>query len=93
MRESPDVVSCFFDGDVSQRCGWDLVSMWEFEVGADAQQVEAAILAWWRDELGAPQALTTTDMPVGGETETVWLADVDLDQTAAFIERLIAARQ
>jgi len=74
-----------------QRAGWGLVSMWEFEVGVDAQQVEAAVLTWWRDELGAPQALSTADMPIGGETETVRLAAVDLDQTAAFIECLIAA--
>ena len=74
-----------------KRGGWRVVATWEFDVGADAETVEGAALSWWREELGVSQALAREDMPIGGATETAWLADVDIDETVAFIERLIAA--
>ena len=76
---------------VHSRQGWEVVATWNFEVGSRAEEVEGTVLSWWRDELEAPQALTGEDMPQRGETETAWLADVDIDETVAFIERLIAA--
>ena len=76
---------------VHSRQGWEVVATWDFEVGSRAEEVEGTVLSWWRDELEAPQALTGEDMPQGGHTETAWLADVDIDETVAFIERLIAA--
>jgi len=74
-----------------KRGGWRVVATWEFDVGADAETVEGAALSWWREELGVSQALAREDMPIGGATETAWLADVDINETIAFIERLIAA--
>ena len=77
--------------DEHGRQGWEAVAAWYFEVGSRAEEVEGTVLSWWRDELEAPQALTTEEMPQRGETETAWLADVNIDETIAFIERLIAA--
>ena len=77
--------------DEHRRQGWEVVATWDFEVGLRAEQVEGTVLSWWRDELKAPKALMTAEMPQRGETETAWLADVDIDETIAFIERLVAA--
>jgi hypothetical protein len=74
-----------------ERYGWVIHGTWEFAVGADAQKVETAVLRWWRNELEAPQALTNEDMPQNGSTETAWLSDVNVNETTAFIERLVAA--
>jgi hypothetical protein len=73
-----------------EELGWEVLGTWEFATGKESQQVEGTVLSWWRDELEAPQALTSEDMPQRGQTETAWLADVDIDETIAFIERLIA---
>ena len=76
---------------IHQREGWIPIQVWDTPEGSQAEHLEARVLSWWRSELRAPQALTPGDMPQGGWTETAWLADVDPDETAAFIERLIAA--
>ena len=74
-----------------EELGWEVLGTWEFATGKESQEVEGTVLSWWRDELEAPQALTTEEMPQRGETETAWLTDVNIDETVAFIERLVAA--
>lgn len=53
--------------------------------------VEQSVRRWWRDVLGAPEAVTAEDMPQGGYTETASLFHVDLDETAARIDAEVNA--
>lgn len=64
-----------------KRGGWTLIEKWRTPTGFDAEIIESAILHWWRNELGAPIAIKSSDMPSGGFTETAALLHVDIDQT------------
>ena len=77
--------------EIHQGRGWIVHGMWEFSAGAHAEEIESTVLAWWREDLGAPIALSADQIPQRGETETAWLADVVIDETVAFIDRLVAA--
>ena len=59
---------------------------WDVATGVQAINIEQSILRWWRDDLGAPYALTKDDMPQGGRTETASLLWVDIDDTLARIQ-------
>lgn len=69
--------------------GWSLVKKWDTESGLEAEIIESAVLAWWRDSLGAPQALTRSQMPSGGHTETAALIFVDELTTIEVVEALL----
>ena len=69
--------------------GWSLVKKWDTESGLEAEIIESAVLAWWRDSLGAPQALTRSQMPSGGHTETAALIFVDEQTTIEVVEALL----
>ena len=69
--------------------GWSLVKKWDTETGLDAELIESATLRWWRDSLGAPQALTSSQMPSGGHTETAALIYVDQKTTIELVEALL----
>jgi hypothetical protein len=69
--------------------GWSLVKKWDTETGLDAELVESATLRWWRESLGAPQALTSSQMPSGGHTETAALIYVDQKTTIEVVEALL----
>ena len=71
------------------KTGWVTIGTWNTPTGDDAEQIEQQILSWWRDELGAPVALTKTEMR-NGFSETAALIHVDIDDTINRIERLIA---
>jgi len=51
------------------RNGWHLCAIWDFERGADALVLEQRVLEQIR-ESGAPPAVSKSDMPQGGWTET-----------------------
>ncbi|MFZ3499312.1 hypothetical protein ACODT5_39910 [Streptomyces sp. 5.8] len=53
-----------------QSGGWHAVRTMDFATGADAYQVEQAVLKRLRVDLGIPQYLTKEYMPYRGETET-----------------------
>ena len=69
--------------------GWSLVKKWDTETGLEAELVESAILNWWRESCGAPQALTSSQMPSGGHTETAALLYVDEKITIEVVEALL----
>jgi hypothetical protein len=71
--------------------GWKTIGSWSTPTGFHAAAVELGVLNWWRNELGAPVALTKRDMPQGGYTETVSELHVDLAETLAKIESAVAA--
>ena len=72
----------------TKRDGWRLVKSWEFPVGAQARDIERAVLAWWRDELDAPVFLTAAEMGRrGGWTETAERRRVSAEETVTFIHR------
>lgn len=73
-----------------QREGWEVHACWNtLESLAHALDVERVVLNGWRDQ-GLPPALMPNDMPQSGYTETVALADIDLDSTTNLIEQAIA---
>ena len=73
------------------RCaGWQLFAA--FQVTAKvALAIETEILRWWRRELRLPSFLRHHQMPQGGYTETVALADIDLAATVTRICNLAVA--
>lgn len=69
--------------------GWTMHSEWRVTTGRLAFDTERAILRWWRDDLGAPIAMTAEQMPQAGWTETASLVFVDPAETAVNVSRLI----
>ncbi len=68
--------------------GWEQVATWSFERGADARDVEWAVLSWWSD-CGAWFA-DRDAVPAGvGFTETVHIGRVDVPDTVAFIAEIL----
>ena len=76
--------------DTHAKTGWVTIGTWDTPTGDDAEHIEQQILGWWRNELGAPPALTKTEMPTGGWSETAALIHVDIDDTINRINRLVA---
>jgi recombinational DNA repair protein (RecF pathway) len=77
--------------DAHRRNGWLAERVWQCPTGYDAERVEQAVLEWWRNSLGAPEATEPEDMPQGGFTETASLFHVDLDETTARIGEMVKA--
>jgi len=75
--------------DTHAKTGWLIIQTWDTPTGDDAERIEQQVLAWWRNELGAPAALTKTEMR-NGWSETAALIHVDIDDTINRIERLIS---
>lgn len=69
--------------------GWTVLATWRLPTFGDAEAVESAILAWWRNELGLPPYLTTEMMPQGGHTETVHLSELTIDTVCEKVESII----
>ena len=70
-----------------QRAGWEVLNLELFDIGADARKIELEILAWWRDELHAPPALTILDMPsTSGWSETISQEAVSVKDCIAMIK-------
>ena len=69
--------------------GWHLVKSWSTETGLDAEIIESAVLKWWRHSLGAPPALSSSQMPSGGHTETAALIHVEETSTIEFVDFLV----
>lgn len=72
-----------------ERHGWSLAKKWNTATGADAELIESAVIKWWREIIGAPEALTRTQMPSGGHTETAALVHVDKDTTMEVVDALV----
>jgi hypothetical protein len=70
--------------------GWEVVGTWDVDYGRRAEEIEAEVIRWWRDDLGAAPAITGDQMPQGRRTETASLNDVSLEETARRVWRLVA---
>ena len=68
---------------------WVVENLWSFDNFHNAEQVEGAVIAWWRNSLRAPHSCNSSQMPQGGYTETVSLNRVSLSTTTAFVEELV----
>jgi len=76
--------------DAHGKTGWVIIRTWDTPTGDDAERIEQQVLAWWRNELGAPAALTKAEMPKGGWSETAALIHVDVDDTILRINWLVS---
>ncbi len=69
--------------------GWTVVATFEFDDGALPPQVEAAVLCWWRNELGVEPCLSQRQIGgIGGASETASLAE--LEQLGIGLEDVVA---
>ena len=73
-----------------KKFGWELVKQWNLDTANTALTIETIVISKWRNELGAPVALTPKDMPQGGFSETAALVYVNLEDTANYIDRLVS---
>jgi hypothetical protein len=55
----------------------------------NAEQVEGAVIAWWRNTLSLPSSCKQEQMPQGGYTETVSLSSLNVIQITPFVEDLV----
>ena len=69
---------------------WEIVQTWELDDGHTADNVEIAVLAYWRDECGAPEGCTREEMRADGHTETAPAAWPGVEATRSRIEALVA---
>jgi hypothetical protein len=68
----------------------DVLNTWRTKIGADALDLEAAVLVWWREQ-GAV-GCKRNEVPAGdGFTECVHVGRVDVPRTVAYVEELRAA--
>jgi recombinational DNA repair protein (RecF pathway) len=70
------------------KTGWILINSKDFATGNDAFNVEQKTLIWLRRTKSLSIYLSKTEMPQGGETETVDAAEIDLPTIWAKVEEL-----
>lgn len=73
-----------------EKFGWELIKQWNLDTANTALTIETIVISKWRNELGAPVALTPKEMPQGGFSETAALVYVNLEDTANYIDRLVS---
>jgi hypothetical protein len=69
--------------------GWKIDGLWVFDRLRNAEQVEGAVIAWWRNTLSHPPSCRPEQMPQGGYTETVSLSAIGINQITPFVEDLV----
>jgi len=74
--------------DEHKKTGWILFQNLDFDTGEQAFQVEQETLLWIRETKKIPQFLSKSEMPQGGETETVDASEIDLPTIWAKVEEL-----
>lgn len=74
--------------DEHRRHGWQLVWSLDVPTGDNAYNLEQAVIAWWRNELGLSPAYTSDHMPQLGATETAPWDDTPPDSVLAHVEQL-----
>jgi hypothetical protein len=70
------------------KTGWILINSRDFATGEDAFNVEQETLIWLRETKSLGIYLSKTEMPQGGETETVDASEIDLPTIWAKVEEL-----
>lgn len=73
-----------------QEYGWQLEKCWNFDDHTNAQQVEGATIAWWRNHLKVAPSVEKHEMPQGGYTETASLNSVSIAQVYEYVNSLCA---
>ena len=70
--------------------GWEVLGTWPIPVGRDAEVIERAVIAWWKQS-GATRC-KRDELPEGqGWTEAVHITEAaDEPRTLAYIEELVA---
>lgn len=68
--------------------GWKLEKCWNFEDHSNAQHVEGATIAWWRNHLKVGPSVHPLDMPQGGYTETISLNSVSCVEVYEYVNTL-----
>lgn len=68
------------------RNGWSIQKLWVARTGELAHSIEQSVKAQLRFEFGAKTSLRSSEMPVGGHTETFLTAEIDLQQILASID-------
>jgi len=68
--------------------GWKLEKCWNFEDHSNAQHVEGAAIAWWRNHLKVGPSVRPRDMPQGGYTETISLNSVSYVEVYEYVNAL-----
>ena len=75
-----------------QRYGWRVAWTIDVPSGDDAYLLEQSVIAWWRDELGIPEAYPKEMMPQYGYTETARWDDIHpafvLEKAAQLLDEL-----
>lgn len=74
--------------DEHRRHGWEVAWSVDVPTGDDAYNLEQALIAWWRDELGLPPAYTRHQMPQFGATETAQWEDMHPLYVLAKVDQL-----
>ncbi len=69
--------------------GWKVEGLWVFDRLRNAEQVEGAVIAWWRNTLELQPSCRPEQMPQGGYTETVSLSSLNILEIAPFVEDLV----
>jgi len=71
-----------------RRRGWQLAWSVDVPTGDDAYNLEQAVIAWWREELGLPPVYTKDWMPQSGASETAPWDDMHPVHVLAKVEQL-----
>jgi hypothetical protein len=71
-----------------QEYGWKLEKCWNFDSHSNAQQVEGATIAWWRNHLKMGPSAANYEMPQGGYTETVSLDAISFLDVYEYVNKL-----
>jgi len=71
-----------------KRNGWKVTALWLAGTGERVHSVEQSVKAKLRFELGAMSVIPSSEMPVGGHTETFMLSEVGLLEVKGVVEEL-----
>lgn len=72
-----------------QEYGWQLEKCWNFDDHVNAQQVEGAAIAWWRNHLKVGPSVAKHETPQGGYTETISSSGLNINQIETIVKRLL----
>lgn len=74
------------------RHGWNVLAVWEKKNAITVARTERDILDWWRHELLQTPALSRSEMPQGGSTETISTTYVSTRTVIMRVNKLLGPR-
>lgn len=75
--------------EIHKKYGWKMFKTWEFEDGKIAQKIEKEAFRVIRKEMQLPIFLSVSEMPQGGQTETVNADSITLVELEKIINKVI----